>query len=364
MLKQVLVHGRMFIGEQFLCFYSNLFGMKTTEIVPYSTITAIEKSTHALINPGIEIVCQNDKRLYFYSFVSRESALATLQHVWKKELSELEEGDDADEPPFTSPEGLNVHEIGNQEYNMTAVQFFEMFWADSSSMCLDYRTARQDFDLKIGQWQDHATFGKIRELEYRVFTNAPIGPRTAKVNETQRYSWDKDKTVLFVESICHMTEVPYCDCFCIETKFSLSPIEGAPQRTKLLLTTGVRFLKSCWIQDTIESNTNKKSKESYAQWIQMSVEMAENGGKLKAAAAESQPGPSASSATPATTPAPISQPQSSKASSALQACGLLLGFLVVIAVLAALWTMVQKLENLETELRQIRTARPEHDGEF
>jgi hypothetical protein len=48
----VLLHGRMYVTNRFLCFYSNLFGLEKKIRIPYSHITLITKENTALVIPN------------------------------------------------------------------------------------------------------------------------------------------------------------------------------------------------------------------------------------------------------------------------------------------------------------------------
>ena len=52
METKVLLHGRMYVTNKFLCFYSNLFGVEKKIRIPYSHITLITKENTALVIPN------------------------------------------------------------------------------------------------------------------------------------------------------------------------------------------------------------------------------------------------------------------------------------------------------------------------
>ena len=41
--RQILLQGRMYVSEKFVCFYSNLFGFEKKVKIPYAAITACSK---------------------------------------------------------------------------------------------------------------------------------------------------------------------------------------------------------------------------------------------------------------------------------------------------------------------------------
>lgn len=48
----VLLHGRMYITNKFICFYSNLFGLEKKIRIPYSHIKSITKENTAMVIPN------------------------------------------------------------------------------------------------------------------------------------------------------------------------------------------------------------------------------------------------------------------------------------------------------------------------
>jgi hypothetical protein len=67
--KGVLNHGRMFVCENFICFYANILGIKTKLVLAISEIANIEKQKMlGLIQNAIEIQMKDLKRYFFCSF--------------------------------------------------------------------------------------------------------------------------------------------------------------------------------------------------------------------------------------------------------------------------------------------------------
>ena len=52
--KQLLLHGRLFVSSNYVCFHSNIFGIKTTEVIAISEIIEIKKNFYNL-SLGIQI---------------------------------------------------------------------------------------------------------------------------------------------------------------------------------------------------------------------------------------------------------------------------------------------------------------------
>jgi hypothetical protein len=50
--KDILVHGRLYVSENHICFHSNLFGWITDVVIPFAEVQTIEKKMTALVIPN------------------------------------------------------------------------------------------------------------------------------------------------------------------------------------------------------------------------------------------------------------------------------------------------------------------------
>lgn len=81
MRKSVLVMGRMFISQNYVCFYASI--PETLESIPFRKITDIVKDHTALLfNNAINFVTPS-ATYYYGSFVHRDETFNLLSHLWK-----------------------------------------------------------------------------------------------------------------------------------------------------------------------------------------------------------------------------------------------------------------------------------------
>lgn len=71
--KKVLIHGRLFCTDNFLCFYANILGFKTKQVIPFREVIAIKRHKGTITN-SIEIACANKKSFFLGSFTRRNEA--------------------------------------------------------------------------------------------------------------------------------------------------------------------------------------------------------------------------------------------------------------------------------------------------
>ncbi|KAJ1936123.1 hypothetical protein GGF37_005734, partial [Kickxella alabastrina] len=72
--RDILVQGRLYLTENFVCFYSNIFGWVTNLVVAFDEIVTIEKKMTALIIPNAIQISTLHAKHFFGSFIYRDSA--------------------------------------------------------------------------------------------------------------------------------------------------------------------------------------------------------------------------------------------------------------------------------------------------
>lgn len=84
--REILIHGRLYVGESHLCFYANLFGWVTSVVIAFNDIISVDKRNTALVFPNAILVCTLHHRYLFASFLFREQAFAQIIFNWKAVL--------------------------------------------------------------------------------------------------------------------------------------------------------------------------------------------------------------------------------------------------------------------------------------
>ncbi|KAN0059851.1 hypothetical protein ACQY0O_008425 [Thecaphora frezii] len=81
--REILIHGRLYISENFICFKANIFGWVTNMVVPFSDIVSIEKRMTAFVIPNaIQLATINSKHT-FVSFLSRDTTYDLIVNIWR-----------------------------------------------------------------------------------------------------------------------------------------------------------------------------------------------------------------------------------------------------------------------------------------
>ena len=105
LLKNILLHGRMFLTENYICFYSNVLGFTHKQIISIADVVRIvKKRSLGLFPNALELECTDGKKYFFCSFISRESAYKCVLALWKNVSphasafeSDLEDDEEDDE---------------------------------------------------------------------------------------------------------------------------------------------------------------------------------------------------------------------------------------------------------------------------
>ncbi|XP_049732789.1 protein Aster-C isoform X2 [Elephas maximus indicus] len=84
--RDILLQGRLYLSENWLCFYSNIFRWETTISIALEDITFMTKEkTARLIPNAIQIVTEGEK-FFFTSFVARDKSYLSIFRLWQNVL--------------------------------------------------------------------------------------------------------------------------------------------------------------------------------------------------------------------------------------------------------------------------------------
>lgn len=84
--RDILVHGRLYVSQNYLCFYSNIFGWETCLTTKLKDVTAVTKEKTALVIPNAILICTETEKHFFTSFTARDNAYLMLFRVWQNAL--------------------------------------------------------------------------------------------------------------------------------------------------------------------------------------------------------------------------------------------------------------------------------------
>nr|XP_020865348.1 GRAM domain-containing protein 3 isoform X3 [Phascolarctos cinereus] len=98
--KEILYQGKLFISENWICFYSKVFGKDTKICIPAISVTLIKKTKTALLVPNALIISTVTERYIFVSLLSRDTTYKLIKSVCRH----LENTSLGNSPNPSSPE--------------------------------------------------------------------------------------------------------------------------------------------------------------------------------------------------------------------------------------------------------------------
>ncbi|KRT80928.1 hypothetical protein AMK59_6192, partial [Oryctes borbonicus] len=110
--KEILVHGRLYVSQNYLCFYANIFGWGTTVSIKWKDVSAITKEKTALVIPNAILIMVKNEKYFFTSFVARDKTYLMLFRVWQNAL--------LDQPMSTQEMWQWVHQCYGDELGLTS----------------------------------------------------------------------------------------------------------------------------------------------------------------------------------------------------------------------------------------------------
>ena len=330
--KDVLLHGRLYVSAQYLCFYSKIFGHKTMEVMPFTRTIAIDKRNTSLFIPNaIEITFRRDDGIpakrFFTSFKDRDAAITVLTKLWgehrairqpppspaakdpitskhvpapepepepepepRARLSTPQPADSSaasiaeDRPVEDEIDMMLVADENQEKIEMvelvsftladcrSCADIFEEFFSDSSDYMLQFREQRGDTATELTAWQRSTSLGHTRTVRFISPVKAAIGPKTTAAEETQRYQLSASGNSLVVQAEAIFPNVPYGECFKVVTQYTISRLREAPvDSVKIVISSGIRWLKSTWWESLIKDGTLKENTESFKLWQQLAT---------------------------------------------------------------------------------------------
>ncbi|KAI9585291.1 protein Aster-B isoform X2 [Glossina fuscipes] len=82
----LLLQGRLYISQNYVCFHANIFGWETCLIIKWKDVTSITKEKTALVIPNAISICTLKEKYFFSSFTTRDKTFLILFRVWQNTL--------------------------------------------------------------------------------------------------------------------------------------------------------------------------------------------------------------------------------------------------------------------------------------
>lgn len=80
--KDILVQGKMYLSQHYICFSSNILGWVTHIVIPLSEVIQIEKKSTAVLFPNGMIIRTLHQKYTFATFIARDHTFNEITKVW------------------------------------------------------------------------------------------------------------------------------------------------------------------------------------------------------------------------------------------------------------------------------------------
>ncbi|XP_045439936.1 protein Aster-C isoform X1 [Pipistrellus kuhlii] len=84
--KDILLQGRLYLSENWLCFHSNIFKWETTISIALKNITFITKEKTARLIPNAIQIATDNEKFFFTSFGARDRSYLSIFRLWQNAL--------------------------------------------------------------------------------------------------------------------------------------------------------------------------------------------------------------------------------------------------------------------------------------
>ncbi|CAL1574035.1 unnamed protein product [Knipowitschia caucasica] len=86
--RDILLQGRLYLSENWICFYSNIFRWETLLMVQLKDICTMTKEKTARLIPNAIQLCTNNEKHFFSSFGARDRTYMMMFRLWQNALME------------------------------------------------------------------------------------------------------------------------------------------------------------------------------------------------------------------------------------------------------------------------------------
>ena len=318
--RKILLHGRLYVTERFICFYSNLFGFEKKIKIPYSHVTCVTKENTAVFIPNAIAVITARKEYVFRSFWDRDDCFNLLRayhemyrtvlepassHVEEEETQETQKEEEKFEthvetpsvpkqdllkriegiagPPVERPATPDVADTPeharstakafSREVDSTKLaetlhtctlpvsvdEFFAHFLADGCGFPLTkFHEGQGDLEVACTPWAS-SDGEHDRELRFRRLLNNPMGPKSARTTKIQRCrAFGRHGLVL--HGVLSMEDIPYRDCFAIHDRWVVTPRDDG---VDVAFEFEIKWSKSTIFKRKIESSSRSDLQAYY-----------------------------------------------------------------------------------------------------
>lgn len=108
---KILLHGRIYLTENNICFYSNVLGIKYKTVIDLKKITEIKKkNTLGIFSNALKITTDDNQSYKFSSFSNRNVAYKSIVALWKNVSKYAKDVDEDEDEEASNQEDSEIEE--------------------------------------------------------------------------------------------------------------------------------------------------------------------------------------------------------------------------------------------------------------
>jgi hypothetical protein len=290
--------GVLYVGADYLCFYSKIFSKTVRAVIPVDTVQLVEKDKKLFFQNSLRVHTETSKYT-FTNFMNRDACYGLVMEVWKNQLSTgtVKKVDrrvslsDANRPANlpTPSDPMSVAMLDKSKRSVTITPKSPStssgqkkqrvhVAANGPCGCVDhYRVELMDvvlaldpstlFSLLFGEdqhaipmcganirWKRTPSGGwGMREFNYQMEWKPPMMPKiTAQCAENQRILLENYTTRIFrIQSEIRTSSVPYGERFSLVLKWCISTPGDSTQGSRLVVTGALECKKQVIISQNL-----------------------------------------------------------------------------------------------------------------
>uniref|UniRef100_A0A663DS45 GRAM domain containing 1C n=1 Tax=Aquila chrysaetos chrysaetos TaxID=223781 RepID=A0A663DS45_AQUCH len=311
--KDILLQGRLYLSENWLCFHSNIFRWETTISIALKDITFMTKEKTARLIPNAIQIAAKGEKFFFTSFSARDRSYLSIFRLWQNALLHKVEESPSEKQVKKSPlpsserkpvklvrsrsleksldlnENENLPEKSsasdseeavketvsendlygrlfiNRVFHITADKMFEILFTNSHFM-QRFLNSRSIVDAVSTPWNRDSSGNQLRTLTYTVTINNPLCGKFTTATEKQILHKQSQKGQSYqvdAEVLTH--DVPYHDYFYTVNRYCIS--RTSSHKCRLRVSAEVKYKKQPWglVKSVIEKNTWGGIQENFKQ---------------------------------------------------------------------------------------------------
>ncbi|TSK38375.1 GRAM domain-containing protein 1B [Bagarius yarrelli] len=266
--RDILLQGRLYLSENWICFYSNIFRWETLLTVRLKDICSMTKEKTARLIPNAIQVCTDTEKHFFTSFGARDRTYMMMFRLWQNALLDKCYGNElgltSDDEDYVPPDddfntmgsGENKHDSSPPSHKRSITHSTITSTPSSTDLPLSFAIPPEEYTDCLPD-PELLTLPLLADDRICESADGQLGPVTSPSldfndNEDIPTELSDSSDTDDEEVVTH--DVPYHDYFYTLNRYTLTRV--AKNKCRLRVSTELRYRKQPWglVKGFIEKN--------------------------------------------------------------------------------------------------------------